>query len=99
MRSEKRSAIVVVDGQKKKIVYDKVVNYQEAEDGGVLRKSYGIRYEVDDASASLPQEEDSFGLIEDVSTSETFVDKIISRLIRSHACPIHVRDIIEDSLP
>ena len=35
MRSEKRSAIVVVDGQKKKIVYDKVVNYQEAEDGGV----------------------------------------------------------------
>ena len=43
MRSEKRSAIVVVDGQKKKIVYDKVVNYQEAEDGGVLRKSYGIR--------------------------------------------------------
>ena len=89
----------MVDGQKKKIVYGKVVNYQEAEDGGFLRKSYGIRYEVDDASTSLPLEEDSFGLIEDVSTSEMFVDRIISRLIRSRACPIHVRDIIEDSLP
>lgn len=84
-------------GVPKEIVVSKVETCLEREDGGKV-KTYGIRCSQVEKRGREKKFESCLCLVEDVSTSESFIDMLIGKLVKYHVFPEHIRDIIEDML-
>ena len=84
-------------GVPREIVVSKVESCLEREEGGTV-KTFGIRCSQVEKSGKNKKFESCLCLVEDVSTSESFIDMIIGKLVQYHVFPEHIRDIIEDML-
>ena len=84
-------------GVPREIIVSKVESCLEREDGGKV-KTFGIRCSAVEKRGKKKKLESCLCLVEDVSTSERFIDMLISKLVQYHVFPEHIRDIIEDML-
>ena len=79
------------------VIYSKVRGYQEMDQGKKV-ETFGIQCSLKMRKPFGFDRKKSLLLLENVTTSESFIDRLINILVNHHVPPIHVQDVVEDQM-
>lgn len=82
---------------KEEIVYSKVKGYQEIEGKGKVT-TFGINCSLKVRKIFRSRRGKSLLLLENISTSESFIDFLIGILVNNRVPPVHAKDVVEDHM-
>ena len=82
---------------KEDVIYSKVKGCQET-DAGEKVETFGIQCFLKIRKHFGTDRKKSLLLLEDITTSESIIDRLINILVNHHVPPIHARDVVEDQM-